>query len=268
MKVSIVTISFNQVKFLPRAIESVLQQDFPGIEYIIVDPGSTDGGREIIERYRSRFHAVIFASDDGPADGLNSGFDAATGDIFGFLNSDDALCPGAVSAAVRYLSQHPDMDVVSGHAKVIGPDGRVRRLAYSDRWSNYKYLYGAAVLIQPSTFFRRSAFERAGKFNSENTVDWDGELFFNMEKAGCKFGRSEEIWSEYRVHPESLSVLMNRRERSASAWDRRFRQLKNRDPDNWDKAMKLALRCWKHLANPRDTIQRVLRGPVIGRSLD
>jgi glycosyltransferase involved in cell wall biosynthesis len=268
MKVSIVTISFNQVKFLPRAIESVLQQDFPEIEYIIVDPGSTDGGREIIEKYRSRFHAVIFATDDGPADGLNNGFVAATGDIFGFLNSDDALCPGAVSAAVRYLSQHPNMDVVSGHAKVIGPDGRVRRLAYSDRWSTYKYLYGAAVLIQPSTFFRRSAFERAGKFNSENRVDWDGELFFNMARAGCRFGRSEEIWSEHRVHPESISVSMRLKERGASVWERQFRQLIRRDPDNWDKAMNLVLRCWKHLANPRDTIERALRGPVSGRSLD
>src|SRR5215831_12444128 len=267
MKVSIVTISFNQVKFLAGAIESVLQQDFSDIEYIIVDPGSTDGGREIIERYRSRFQAVIFAADHGPADGLNNGFVAATGDIFGFLNSDDAFCPGAVSAAVRYFSQHPEMDVVSGHAKVIGPDGSVRRLAYSDRWSTYKYLYGAAVLIQPSTFFRRSAFERAGKFNSENRVDWDGELFFKMAKAGCRFGRSDKIWSEYRVHPESLSV-MKLRGRGASIWEEQFRQLINRDPDNWDRAVNLVLRYWKHLANPRDTIERVLRGPVLGRALD
>ncbi|MGC2615345.1 MAG: glycosyltransferase family 2 protein, partial [Terracidiphilus sp.] len=196
-KVSIVTISFNQVGYLGRTIQSVLDQDYPNIEYIVVDPGSTDGSRELIKSYESRIARIIFEIDDGPGDGLNKGFSIATGEIFGFLNSDDILYPGAISGAVRYLSEHPKTDVVSGNGRVIGPDERVYRLVYSDRWTTTKYMYGGAVLIQPSTFFRRAAFEKAGRFNPKNRAIWDGELFFDMARAGCVFGRANEIWSGY-----------------------------------------------------------------------
>src|SRR4029077_2212938 len=83
-RVSIVTISFNQAPFLERAIRSVLEQDHPDVEYIVVDPGSTDGSREIIEKYRSRIAKVILEPDRGPANGLNKGFAAATGEILGY----------------------------------------------------------------------------------------------------------------------------------------------------------------------------------------
>src|SRR5450432_4773126 len=102
-KVSIVTISYNQAQYLEEAIVSVLEQDYPSIEYIVVDPGSTDGSRQIIERYRSRIGKVILDPDKGPADGLNHGFDAATGSVFAYLNADDVLLPGAVSSAVKAL---------------------------------------------------------------------------------------------------------------------------------------------------------------------
>src|SRR6202171_6644991 len=102
-RVSIVTISFNQAPFLERAIRSVVEQDYPDIEYIVVDPGSTDGSRDIIERYRSRISQVIYEPDHGPADGLNKGFASATGDIFGSINADDAFLPGAVRGGVTAL---------------------------------------------------------------------------------------------------------------------------------------------------------------------
>src|ERR1700738_5632483 len=105
-KVSIVTISFNQAEFLERAIRSVVDQDYPEIEYSVVDPGATEGSRDIIERYRSRIARVIYEPDRGPADGLNKGFACATGDIFGFLNSDDVLLPGAVRRAVSFLESN------------------------------------------------------------------------------------------------------------------------------------------------------------------
>jgi glycosyltransferase involved in cell wall biosynthesis len=268
LKVSIVTISFNQVGYLERTIKSVLNQDYPGIEYIVVDPGSTDGSRELIKSYESRLAKVIFEKDAGPADGLNKGFAAATGEIFGFLNSDDILYPGAVSGAVRYFSSHPKVDVVSGNGRVIGPDERVYRLVYSDRWSPRKYMYGGAVLIQPSTFFRRSAFEKAGRFNPENRAIWDGELFFDMARAGCVFGRKNEIWSGYRLHPESITASMRLDEGRAAVRIRQFRAVKGRDPGKADEFLRLFFRWWKKLANPRDTIERVLHGPVFGRKLD
>ena len=108
VKVSIVTISFNQADFLEEAILSVLGQDYPDIEYIIVDAGSTDGSLEIIERYRERLAAVIVGPDAGPADGLNKGFRLATGSICGYINADDAYLPGAISSAVKAFERHPD----------------------------------------------------------------------------------------------------------------------------------------------------------------
>src|SRR6266702_5290058 len=116
LKVSIVTISFNQAAFLERTILSVLNQDYSNIVYIVVDPCSTDGSRELIKRYESRIARTILDPDKGAADGLNKGFGAATGDIFGFLNSDDILYPGAVSAVVSVFIKSPATDVVSGHA--------------------------------------------------------------------------------------------------------------------------------------------------------
>ncbi len=268
LRVSIVTISFNQVDYLGRTIQSVFDQDYPDIEYIVVDAGSTDGSRELIKSHGSRIARIIFEKDTGPADGLNKGFAAASGEIFGFLNSDDILYPGAVSGAVRYFSRHPKIDVVSGHGKVIGPDERVYRLVYSDRLTPRKYMYGGAVLIQPSTFFRRFAFEKAGRFNTENKAIWDGELFFDMARAGCKFGRENEIWSGYRLHPESITASKRLEEGRAAVRERQFREVMGRGPNGWDKRLSLIFRCWRHLVNPRDTFERVFHGPVFGRKLD
>ena len=91
MRVSIVTISFNQAPYLERALQSVLTQSYPDVEYIVVDPGSSDGSREIIERYRSRLAGVVLEPDNGPADGLNREFAQASGEVFGHPNPDDVL---------------------------------------------------------------------------------------------------------------------------------------------------------------------------------
>lgn len=267
LKVSIVTISFNQARFLERAIESVLTQDYPSLEYIMVDPGSTDGSRELIRHYETRIARTILEPDKGPADGLNKGFAAATGDIFGFLNSDDILYPGAVSEAVRFFLNHPDVDVVSGHAKVIGADDRILRLTYSDRMSVRRYVYRGVVLIQPSTFFRRKAYERTNGFNPANRVYWDGELFFDMARAGCKFDLSDRIWSGYRLHEESITASKRLQQAGREVFDGFFRQVIGRPRSPWDAKLEFLCRTWKHFANPRDTVERILRGPVFGRSL-
>jgi glycosyltransferase involved in cell wall biosynthesis len=265
MKVSIVTISYNQAEFLRRTIDSVLNQDYKDIEYIIVDPGSKDGSRELIESYRSRIALAVLEPDQGPSDGLNKGFAFSTGEILAFLNSDDVLFPGAVSAAVRLFSQHPEVDVVSGHAKILDSDERVLRRTYSDRMSAVKYVYGGVTLIQPSTFFRRTAFQRVSGFNVNNHICWDGELFFDMAMAGCKFVRSDEIWSGYRLHSGTITLstdlVEKRRELDAMMFHRVFGRKMNR----MDQAMCQIVRFWKHLMNPRDSIQRILEGPIAGR---
>lgn len=266
VKISIVTISFNQAEFLERTIRSVLEQDYPAIEYIVVDPGSTDGSREILARYADRVK-LILEKDAGPADGLNKGFAAATGDIFGYVNADDVLLPGAIGEAVRYLETHPAVDVVSGDARVIGPRDELLRLAFSDRMWVRGYIYGAVVLIQPSSFFRRAAYELAGPFNVNNRSTWDGELFLRMAARGARFARSHRVWSGFRLHGNSITASKKMADNAAAQHLRLFREIAGREPNALDGLAGRALQLWKHLVNPRDTAERILKGPVYGRSV-
>ena len=115
LKFSIVTISFNQARFLEQAILSVISQDYLNIQYIVVDPGSTDGSRDIIEKYHNHIDKIIFEPDNGPADGLHKGFGVATGQIYGFLNSDDFLLSSAIATVAKEFERRSDIDVLSGH---------------------------------------------------------------------------------------------------------------------------------------------------------
>lgn len=268
IKVSIVTISYNQSETLQRTIESVLNQDYSDIEYIVVDPGSKDGSRDLIELYRGRIALAILESDEGPADGLNKGFARASGEVFGFLNSDDVFCPGAVSGAVKFLLNNPNVDVVSGHATVIGPDDRVIRRTYSDRMNPVTYVYGGVTLIQPSTFFRRVAFQRVSGFNIANRISWDGELFLDMALAGCKFAVSDEIWSGYRLHAGTITASRNLDEARRMLELQEFRRVIGRDKKPLDDLLARLVRIRKHVFNPRDTVERILRGAIAGRQIE
>ncbi len=205
MKVSIVTISYNQVRYLEQAICSVLEQDYPNIEYIVVDAGSTDGSREIIEKYRDQIDQIIFESDDGPADGLNKGFQHANGDIFGYLNSDDILLPNAVSQIAQAFHKNSDASVISGHGAIIDADGRIRKQVYSHRFNLNAYAYGVCVLVQQASFFRKDDFFRVGCFNPFNRVSWDGELWADMALSGAKFSRLHSYLANFRVHGKSIT---------------------------------------------------------------
>ena len=267
-RVSIVTISFNQAEFLERTIQSVLAQDYPDIEYIVVDPGSTDGSRDIIERYRTRISRVILRPDHGAADGLNRGFAEASGQIFGFLNSDDLLLPGAVTAAANYLEKHDDIDVVSGHSNLIGPDDRFLRRLFSDRMALNRGIYGGVILMQPSTFFRRAIFDRVGGFRAKNRVCWDGELFLEMALAKGKFATVDEFWSAYRIHPGSITGSENNAKRTRESHDEIFERIMGRRPQSYDRLLALGFRLLRHVLNPMDTWERIRRGPVFGHSHD
>lgn len=264
-RVSIVTISFNQAEFLERTIVSVLTQDYPEIEYIVVDPGSTDGSRDIIERYRSRISKIILRPDQGAADGLNRGFSVATGEILGFLNSDDILLPGAVSSAAGFLEKHKNIDVVSGHSDLIDAHDRLLRRLYSDRMSVNRCIYGGVILMQPSTFFRRAIFDRVGGFNVESRVAWDGELFLEMARCGGRFAVVNRFWSGYRIHPQSITGSRSNELRLRQYEARIFTRVMGRPPRKSDRPLAYGYRVLRKILNPRDTWERIRRGPAFGR---
>ena len=112
--VSILTPSFNQAPYLEETIQSVLSQDHPRLEYMIVDGGSTDGSIEVIKKYEHKLAWWVSEKDKGQTDAINKGFARASGEILAWINSDDTYEPGAVSAAVKYLQEHPNVGMVYG----------------------------------------------------------------------------------------------------------------------------------------------------------
>ena len=205
-RISIITISFNQQRFLDECIRSVLEQNVDALEYIIVDPGSTDGSREIIARYANRFDAAILEPDDGPADGLNKGFRRATGDIFGYVNSDDRLAPGALKYVIDYFDSHGDIDVLCSAIRITDESGRAElRKRTPDLFDLRAYAAGVCTVGQQATFIRRRAFEAVGGFNPLNRICWDGELLVDMALAGARFATTSHVLGDFRIYPESMT---------------------------------------------------------------
>jgi glycosyltransferase involved in cell wall biosynthesis len=267
VKFSIVTISFNQGEFLERTIRSVVEQRGVEIEYIIVDPGSTDRSREIIEAYRPHFAHVIFEKDAGPADGLNRGFARATGDVYSYLNADDTLEPGALVQVAQWLENHPDVDVVSGHAWITDPEDRRLRRAWSDPFERRAVAYGAAIQVQPSSFIRRAAYLRAGGFNVQNRSNWDSELLVDLFLSGSRFGTIEKILSGYRLHEVSItnSGVLEAQIRTWGA--RRFKLLMEREAVGVDRIIGSAFRLAKYARRPSALVERLRYGPVYRRGV-
>lgn len=263
MKISIVTISFNQAKYLRECIDSVLNQDYPNVEYIVVDPGSTDGSREIIDSFGDRLTRV-YEKDNGPADGLNKGFSRASGDIFCYLNSDDTLLPGAFTSVSNCFISHPSVDVICGHGKIIDGYSNIKRDVFSDRFSLKAAAYGSSLAIQPSTFFRQSIFKKVGGFNVSNRSNWDGELLIEMAIAGGRIEVFNEFLSCYRVHDESITGTGRLADAHAVHKSKMFEKIMGQSFSNQDIWWQHFYRVKKHLANPRATYERIRKGPIFG----
>lgn len=262
-RITIVTLSFNQGAFLAQAIESVLRQGYDDLEYIVVDPGSSDGSRHIVAGYADRLQGVVLEPDDGPAEGLNNGFRRATGELYGFLNADDVLLPGAL-ASVAAAARSSEADVYSGHALIIDAAGRARRRAFSDRFSLRAVANGGCVLMQPSTFFKASCFRAVGGFDTRNTVDWDAELWVDMALGGAKFDLVPRFLSGYRMHAGTLTTSADAMQRHREHQLRTFRRVMGRSPRPLNGLTRLYYRMRRYALCPPALLERVVRGPLLG----
>ena len=221
MKISIVTISYNQGEFLEKAILSVInQKNEVDLEYIVVDAGSTDESRDIIAKYSKDIDYVILEPDDGPADGLNKGFNHATGDIYGYLNADDEFNPCSLQEVVEYFQVHSDVDVLSAHGEIIDGDNKILQKCFSHKFNLKRYAEGNCVLMQQSTFFRANNFKAMSGFNINNRVSWDGELMVDMGLNNARFSRVHRYWSKFRVYDQSISGSGAFLERAAKEHER------------------------------------------------
>jgi len=246
IKISIVTISFNQAQYLRTCIDSVLGQNYSNLQYIVVDPGSTDGSRDIIDSYGDRLQRV-YERDRGPADGLNNGFRQATGEIFYFLNADDALLPGALDYAASIFEAQPDIDVLCGSGYKIDGDGKLLREIRASTMSRLRIVYGAANLFQQGVFFRAPTFHAVQGFNIENSSSWDGELLLDMAVRGARFRVSRRHLGLFRIHPTSITGSNRLIEQFYRDGARMFRKVMNRERRPYDVIPHCVLWAEKHL---------------------
>jgi glycosyltransferase involved in cell wall biosynthesis len=203
-KFTIITLSYNQRPYLQRAVESVLNQNWTNLEYLVIDPGSTDGSREFLaERFADVQGHLIFSPDRGPAHGLNKGIAIATGDIIGYLNADDAYLPGAFQGAAQAFQQFAEASVVYGdgfRSEQMRPVRKIR----STRFTAVRYAYGLSTVLQQATFFR-SALIKSVHFNEGNRTCWDGEILVDIALSGGRLVHVPQNWGLFEVHPGSIT---------------------------------------------------------------
>ena len=199
--VSIVTPSYNQAPYLEQTIQSVLEQDYPRIEYIVIDGGSTDHSVEIIQKYADRLAYWVSEKDSGQAEAINKGFARANGEILAWLNSDDYYLLNTVSVAVRCLEQNPDVVMVYGDMFAVDGNGQtINILRYKQ--SSLEDLLCFQIIGQPSVFFRRSAFEKAGQLETNFQFMLDHHLWIRLAQQG-RILHIPQIWSAARYHPQA-----------------------------------------------------------------
>ena len=206
--ISLVTPTLNQGEYLERTIQSVLEQQYPKLEYIIQDGGSDDQTVEIIRKYEDRLAHWQSAPDRGQSHAINLGMHHATGDILAYLNSDDLLLPGTLAYVARYFQRHPNIDVVYGHRILINEDDR-----QIGRWilphHDDRFLAWADYIPQETMFWRRRAWDSVSAQIDETfqfAMDWD--LILRFRSAGMKFARLPRFMGAFRVMDDQKTVRL------------------------------------------------------------
>jgi glycosyltransferase involved in cell wall biosynthesis len=202
--VSIITPSYNQAAYLEKTMLSVLEQDYPVIEYMVADGGSQDRSLEIIRKYAPRLTWWVSEKDGGQADAINKGLARAKGEFVAWLNSDDYLMPGAVAAAVQALQSNPQSSFVYGNVRVVAPDGAVlNQLTYAD-WQ-LKDLMSFHIIGQPAVFMRRSALEKAGFLDHSYHFLLDHQLWIRLAAVGA-MTYIPQLWASAHYHEDCKNL--------------------------------------------------------------
>jgi glycosyltransferase involved in cell wall biosynthesis len=224
--VSIVTPSFNQARFLETTIRSVLEQSYPNLEYIIVDGGSTDGSREIIERYADRLAWWVSERDQGQTDAINKGFARARGEILAWLNSDDTYQPQAIADAVAFLQARPEVGMVYGDANLIDESGLVIG-KFPARQTDYRRLKRGYVHIpHQAAFFRASIWRQVGPLDPTFYFAMDYDLWVRIARLAL-VQYEPHWWANFRLHDTGKSVVADDR-----CWPEMLR-VHRRDGGSW-----------------------------------
>ena len=204
--ISIVTPSLQQGRFIERTIWSVVSQGYPALEYVVQDGGSTDGTLQLLQRFGDHLSHWVSEPDGGHADAVNRGFDKTTGEVMGWLNSDDLLLPGALACVGAYFAAHPEIDVVYGNRLLIDEnDGEIGAWILPEH--DDLALTLADFVPQETLFWRRRIWDTVGSALDESysyALDWD--LLLRFRAAGARIVRIPRLIGAFRVHGEQRTT--------------------------------------------------------------
>ena len=208
-KISIVTPSYNQGAYFEKTILSVLNQEYPNIEYIVIDGGSTDNSLDTIKKYEKHLKYWVSEQDHGQSNAINKGFSHATGDLLTWLSSDDYYMPGALWTFATMAMAHPETSAFVGAGRIIDETGNI--IYYKEPPQHitietlYRWLNGGDFM-QPSSIFRRTAWERVGPLDETVHIALDVDLWLRMAKAGCRFVSSDSLLSTALSHKNAKTT--------------------------------------------------------------
>ena len=214
--ISLVTCSYQQARYLEATIQSVLEQDYPSLEYAVIDGDSTDGSVDVIRRYQSHLADWVSEPDRGQTDALIKGFDRTTGEIMGWLCSDDLLLPGALQAIGEYFARNPRAMAVYGDALWIDGDGRYLRAKREIPFNRFVFLHDHNYIPQPSMFWRRSLYRNVGGLNRDFNLAMDGDLWDRFAEHGA-IEHLPRYLSCMRCYPEQKTRALRPQARAENA---------------------------------------------------
>ncbi|MBW8050438.1 MAG: glycosyltransferase [Cytophagales bacterium] len=207
-KISIITPSYNQAQYIEQTIQSVINQNYPNLEYIIIDGGSTDNTLEIIKKYEKHVNYWISEPDTGQSNAINKGLKKAKGDIITWINSDDLLAPNALHMAQQYFMDYPAIMLIHGKT-ILFNDQNDKEILKGAEEEDLKYKYLAYMPFpQPSSFFRKQVVEKLGYLDEslDYGMDFDLLVRITLNYDILKVGN---IFSKYRLHNTSKSISEN-----------------------------------------------------------
>lgn len=213
-RISIVTPSYNQGDYLEETLDSVLSQGIPGLEYIVMDGGSTDQSVSIIRKYEKYLAYWQSQPDGGQTQALLEGFRRATGDVLAWINSDDRYMPGTLAKVQRAFSEDPGLELLYGDYSLLYPGGRTvpkPKISFDFDISLHAFL----MIPQPSSFWTRRLYEAVGGLNTRYQYAFDYDLFLrfgkHLESRPGSIRHVQDLWALFRVHDESKSVSLQER---------------------------------------------------------
>lgn len=205
-KISVVTPSYNQGQFLEETILSVINQNYPNLEYIIIDGGSTDNSVDIIKKYEKYLAYWVSEKDDGQTYAIIKGLQKSTGNFLTWLNSDDTYLPGGLEAVANAIVQYPDLNVVYGDYVITDQAGKYLLQKREIKFDFDIMLYGPCFIGQPSAFFSRSIYDQVGGLDVNFNFFMDVEFWLRIAKNGGKFTHIKKTIATYRFHEESKTI--------------------------------------------------------------